>query len=249
MAAQLEDECIGLLVQLGRPEDALERASRLADLHEASGTAHSLVWVRAVELATRVDRGESGAETGRVDWLVDTARKVSAADVTVEVLASAAAAALATAPDRARMLLAELARTPGGRQSPSYARQLPAMLRTALATRDAELAQRLVDGIDSRYPLNGHALCAARAQLAEHSGEHARAETLYAEAAARWQTFGNVPERAYALLGRGRCLLALDDSHAEVPLRQAQELFDSMGYKPALAETDRLLQQATAPSA
>ena len=169
--------------------------------------------------------------------------------MTVEVLASVAAAALATAPDRARLLLAELEQTPAAQKSPTYARQLALMMRTALATGDAELAQRLADGIDARYPLNEHALCAARAQLAEHGGDHARAETLYAEAAARWQTFGNVPERGYALLGHGRCLLALDDSHAEVPLRQAQELFSSMGYKPTVGEADQLLQQATALSA
>jgi hypothetical protein len=123
------------------------------------------------------------------------------------------------------------------------------MLRTALATRDDALAQRLTEGIDARYPLNEHALCAARAQLAEHGGDHAKAETLYAEAAERWQTFGNVPERAYALLGHGRSLLALGNPGAEVPLTQARELFDSMGYKPALAESDQLLQQANALTA
>ena len=51
--------------------------------------------------------------------------------------------------------------------------------------------------------------------------------------------FGNVPERAYALLGQGRCLLALGDPAAEQPLREAAELFSSMGYRPALAETKR----------
>ena len=65
--------------------------------------------------------------------------------------------------------------------------------------------------------------------------------TLYAEAAERWRAFGNVPERAYALLGQGRCLAALGDPEAEGPLREAHELFASMGYKPALAETEALL--------
>ena len=44
----------------------------------------------------------------------------------------------------------------------------------------------------------------------KHAGDHADAAALYGEAAARWQQFGNVPEHAYALLGQGRCLLALD---------------------------------------
>ena len=83
------------------------------------------------------------------------------------------------------------------------------MLRTALAAGDPDLAKRLTDGLEPRYPLREHALCAARAQLAEHAGDHADAATLYAEAAARWQQFGNVREHAYALLGQGRCLVAL----------------------------------------
>ena len=120
------------------------------------------------------------------------------------------------------------------------------MLRTALAVGDPALAKRLADGLEARYPLDEHALCAARAQLAEHAGDHVDAATLYAEAAARWQEFGFVPERAYALLGQGRCLLALGLPGAEQPLRQARDLFAAMGYKPALAETEALLEQTVA---
>jgi hypothetical protein len=87
--------------------------------------------------------------------------------------------------------------------------------------------------------------------VAEDAGEHAEAAALYAEAAERWKEFGNVPERAYALLGYGRCLLALGTPDAEKPLREAQELFASMGYQPALAETEALLGEgegaATSP--
>jgi hypothetical protein len=246
MAAQFEDECPGLLVQLGRPAEALDRANRLGHLHEAGGIAHSLVWVRAVELATRVARGEPGPASGLVDWLVETARTISAADVTVEVLAAASTASLATAPDRARTLLAELERTPGGRRSPGYARQLAPMLRTALAAGDRELAERLAEGLEPLFPLHEHALCAARAQLAENARDHTGAATLYAEAASGWQEFGNVPERAYALLGQGRCLVAVGKSGADTPLSEARELFASMGYKPALAETEAQLANSLA---
>ena len=77
-----------------------------------------------------------------------------------------------------------------------------------------ELADRLVDGVEPRTPLAEHALCACRAQLAEAAGDHAEAAALYAEAAERWREFGNVPERAYALLGQGRCLAALGQPEA-----------------------------------
>jgi hypothetical protein len=89
-------------------------------------------------------------------------------------------------------------------------------------------------------------LATSRAQLAEAAGEHADAARLYHEAAERWHQFGNVPERAYALLGQGRCLSALNDPAVEAPLREARELFASMGYKPALAETEAHLAEGEA---
>jgi tetratricopeptide repeat protein len=104
----------------------------------------------------------------------------------------------------------------------------------------------LVGGVESRTPLVAHALCACRAQLAEAAGEYAEGVALYTEAAERWREFGNVPERAYALLGQGRCLATLGKPEAEEPLREARELFASMGYKPALAETEALLGEGEA---
>jgi hypothetical protein len=92
--------------------------------------------------------------------------------------------------------------------------------------------------------LDEHALCASRAQLAEHAGELEEAAALYAEAAGRWLESGNVPERAYALLGQGRCLRALGRPGAEEPLLEARELLASMGYVPALGEVDGLLGSA-----
>ncbi len=208
---------------------------------------HSLLELRAGELASRVARGERPGRA-EVDWLIQVARTIGAADVSAFALASASAALASHTPERTCSLLAELEQAAGTRESPYYARHLPAMLRTALAAGDAELAKRLADGLKLRYPLDEHALCAARAQLAEHDGDHAEAASRYAEAAARWQEFGNVPERAYALLGQGRCLRALGKTDAEEPLRQARDLFASMGYKPALAETEVLLEQTATPA-
>ena len=247
-AALCDSNCPGLLVELGRPEEALERAARLAALTEASGDTHSLVEVRAVELAIRLARGEecTRAET---EWLVRTSRTSGSADVTMVTLVAAAAGLVSQAPADALALLATVEQLGRGRETTYYARQLPTMLRVALAAGDSALGERLTAALEARYPLDEHALGTARAQLAEHAGELADAAALYADAAARWQQFGNVPERAYALLGRGRCLLALGEGSAEEPLRVARDLFASMGYKPALAETAALLEQTTAAPA
>jgi hypothetical protein len=148
--------------------------------------------------------------------------------------------------EHARTLLDELGQVAVIRDDPTYARYLPELVRCACGLSDVALARRLVDGVEPRTPLQGHALCAARAALAEAAGDLGEATSGYAEAAARWREFGNVPERAAALLGHGRGLVALGRREAEEPLRDARELFRSMGYRPALEECEALLGQAAA---
>ena len=148
--------------------------------------------------------------------------------------------------DAAPAAAGELEQVAGTRADTYYASALPLLMRTTLALGEMELATRLLDGVEPRTPLSEHALAACQAQLAEAAGEHGRAAAVYAKAAGRWREVGNLPERAYALLGQGRCLAALAKPEAAEPLREAQTLFASIEYRPALAETEAQLGQATA---
>jgi class 3 adenylate cyclase len=249
-ATFLESNCPLPVAELGRTDEALERARTVALALESSQGRHGLVEPRAVELTLRLAQGERPT-VGEAEWLAETARAVGAADVIAFSLSPAAAALLIDAPDRACALLTELHGTPGTHETPYYARMLPGMVRTALAADDPALAETLVDALEPHYPLDEHALCSARAELAEHGRDHATAAILYAEAADCWQEFGNVPERAYALLGHARCLLALGDPGAERPLYEARELFESIGYRLALDEAEALVlvqRRSTEPS-
>ncbi len=106
-----------------------------------------------------------------------------------------------------------------------------------------------MDGVQPLTPYNEHALAAVNAALAENQGDLQAAADGYADAAHRWQAFGVVPEQAFALLGQGRTLTALGRTNEATPvLRQAREIFQTLQAAPALAETDQLLQQATALS-
>ncbi|MGZ4407505.1 MAG: hypothetical protein ACXVY6_01780, partial [Gaiellaceae bacterium] len=246
VAAHLESNCPLQLQELGRSDEALERIARCAVTLEAHGLTHPLIEPRAVELALRLARGEQGLGD-EAEWLIETGRKAGSVDALSTAFASAAAAlAGGEAQQEAAALLSELEQTPGTTGTVYYARHLPAMIRTALGIGDIGLAERLAGRLEAHYPVDEHGLCAARAEVAEALGDSGRAASLYAEAAQRWQEFGNVPERAYALLGQGRCLRALGEPAAEQPLREARKLFQSIGYKPALAETDALLNQVQA---
>ena len=122
---------------------------------------------------------------------------------------------------------------------------LPEIVRCALAVSAHELAHRLVNGTEPRAPLFEHTLRTTQALLTEASGDHASAADLYGDAARRWHEFENAPERAYALLGYGRCLLALKRPIAGATLREARDQFASIGYKLALTETDTLIAETS----
>jgi hypothetical protein len=123
------------------------------------------------------------------------------------------------------------------------------MVRTALGIGEPALAERLVAGLEPRYPYAEHALVAANASLTDARGDLQTAAIAYADAADRWERFGVVPEQAFALLGQGRCLLGLARPTEAAPILQhAREIFERLGATPALAETDALLQEGTAIS-
>jgi hypothetical protein len=98
------------------------------------------------------------------------------------------------------------ARCSADRESPH---SIEGAVRTALAAGDPDVAARLAERVEPIYPLHEHALATARALLREHDGSHAEAAELFAEAAERSARFEMPWEEAQALLGRGRCLLAL----------------------------------------
>jgi hypothetical protein len=228
--------------------EAAARAAHLAPVLESSGDTHDLIEVRAAELMIRTERGEQGPRS-EVDWIVSSAQKLAVSDTFVYALTAAAAALAQDAPERSHDLIVELERIPGPARIPTTRGSCQPCSGQRLPSAHRALADRLVDRLEPHYPLNEHALVSARAQLAEHAGDHAEAEILYAEAASRWREFGNVPERAHALMGQGRCLLALGRLGAQRPLGEARDLFASMSYKPALADANALLEQTAAASA
>jgi class 3 adenylate cyclase len=244
-ASHAEANCPGLEAELGRTADALKRAARLAADAEVRGDDATLIELRAVELTTSVAVGQVESPLRTATQLAEMARSSGAADEFVVGLAAATAGSAAEAPGETRKLLRELADAPGIREGTYYARHLPGIVRTALNIGDGDLANRLADGLGNRYPLDDNVRFTVLALLAEHSGAHAEAARLYADAAQGWQQFGNLPEQAHALLSHGRCLVALR-TDADEPLLQALSLFTTMRYAPARAETDALLSTGRA---
>ncbi len=115
----------------------------------------------------------------------------------------------------------------------------PEAMRIALWSGDEDLAERLAKAFDGPLPLSQHVHAAAEALLFADDGRQEAAALAFADAASRWREFGVPYEEGQALLGQGRCLMALDrDSEAAEPLVAAREIFARLGAKPALAETE-----------
>jgi class 3 adenylate cyclase/tetratricopeptide (TPR) repeat protein len=236
------------LAACGRSEDALLDAQRLGERADAAGLAGWLIDARSMQLALLCKRGE-GADAAIAAQLGATAREAGEPQLIAIAFAAVAQLMLAGGHnEQAKALLEELERTSGTRDDAYYAAALPQLVRFALALSDQALASRLIAGVEPRTPLQQHALAACRAALAEVAGDHPAAAVAYAEAATRWRQFGDVAELAYALLGQGRCLVALGTLGSDSPLSEARELFAAMGYAPDVNETDSLLRQATAPT-
>ena len=232
------------LAQLGQTEQALNEAGPLAERLEAAGDIY-FTEPRAMQLRLLTQRG-AHEHAPATDELVTAARKTGDPQDYADTFSAATQLLLAQGqPQQALALLTELEQVPDTRADLYYSYVLPELVRTALALEQPDLANQLLDGVEPHTPLQERALCACRAQLTEAADDHGRAADLYREAAERWLQFGNVPERAYALLGRGRCLTALGQP-ADQPLREARDLFQSMGYKPALSQAEALLEQTPA---
>jgi urease accessory protein UreF len=144
--------------------------------------------------------------------------------------------------DTAVGLLGELATRPISMDWPEDAFTYPHGVRAALWLGEVQLAERLLNAIEPTRLLNEHVLVTGSALLAEARGELKPAANEFGEAAERWHDFGVPYEEAQALLGQGRCLVALGRApEAAAPLAAAREIFARLGARPALEETDAVL--------
>ncbi len=126
--------------------------------------------------------------------------------------------------------------------------RFPDGVRVALATGGLDLAERLVAGAVARTSIAEHALWSVSALMKEAREEWAAAADDFAAAADGWAGFEVPYEEARALLGRGRCLLALGRTNeAAASLGMAEAIFGRLGAATALAET-RSVRGQTSPA-
>lgn len=238
---------LAFLEELGRWDEVIELGPGLEERAQAAGSIWDLLIIRGTLLLVRTHRGELSEAARLKDLVVPAAKEMRLPEVCVLGFGAAAATSSAIGrSDLALELLEEFECTPWARSAWYYPVGLPGAVRIALAAGDLALATRLGEGVEPLYALQEHSIFAIRALFAEYEGDPGAAANLFADAAARWQALGFLWEHAQALLGSGRCLIALGKPGASEPLRDARGIFARLDAKPALAATDALLERATA---
>jgi tetratricopeptide (TPR) repeat protein len=123
---------------------------------------------------------------------------------------------------------------------------LPEISRVCAQIGQLGTLERLVDASAGLDPRLDRFVSTCGAILAEAQGDHDRAAALYERAAQGWKDHSGVVERAHALLGLGRCRLAVGRAaEAEPALRESRAIFAKLGASRLVAETDELLASAT----
>jgi hypothetical protein len=216
--------------------EALETALRQA---EDNWSLFTMQTCQAVVLAARGEPEEANKSLG---WLLER----GAASEAAWVPARALLAAIIVDSELGRsQTVCQLLRDLRQHNISDYVYLCPALIRAALNAGDRDLATDLARDIEPVSPMREHIQTTCQALLAEARGEHEAAVAGFADAAARWHEFGVPYEEAQALLGQGRCLVALDRAPEAAPvLEQAREIFERLKAKPALAESDALLARA-----
>jgi class 3 adenylate cyclase/tetratricopeptide (TPR) repeat protein len=247
----LENNTLDGLFETGRLDEVLQVADDLVARFEASGDARHVEGVRGAQVRVWALRGPEPHVADVCDRLESASRGTEDSWGAFDTVGPAALARAALGQkEAAATLLAELAAGPGNDPgNPNFTASLPSMVRTALMLGEQDLALRFVEGFEPLNPYAQHSLVTANAALSEARGDLQAATDAYADAADRWERFGIVPEEAFAVLGQGRCLVGLSRSAEAAPvLQHAREMFERLRAAPALAETDGLLEQATALS-
>jgi class 3 adenylate cyclase/tetratricopeptide (TPR) repeat protein len=238
------------LVDAGAHDEALRELADAIRRNEALGQTQAVALWRLLETRIRVLRGEVFIAA---EWLDEVERTMRLADLQGVLMClthvSCARAEMGQT-SAALAMLEEVAEREDLTADPSFPMALPVLARTAVTVGALDLGEQLVAGVRARTPLDQHSVVAARAAFVEARGDSAAAADLYLDAADRWAGFGIPVEEAYALLGAGRCLVALGRTEqAAVPLERARSLWSSLKAAPLLAETDTLLERTVSLSA
>jgi tetratricopeptide (TPR) repeat protein len=229
------------LLDLGRWDEAVAGADALIGWEREHGGQYMALMAVQVKARVLLWRGRPDAARGLAGAFLPRAREIDDLQLLVPALTVAAAAEQAAGDQAAaEALVEELRRVVGDRGGGGWylGQQLADLVRVCVAVGRRAAAEELAGQANGGVARNRHGLATARAVLAEAGGDLDEAAAGYERAAAGWAGYGHRLERALALLGAGRCLLALGRPEGRARLEAAGEQIAGLGAGPLRAEAE-----------
>jgi class 3 adenylate cyclase/tetratricopeptide (TPR) repeat protein len=229
------------LLDLGRWDEAVDTADALIAWERDHGGEYLSEMASQVKARVLLWRGELQAARTLARAFLPRAREIDDLQLLVPALATAAAVEQAAGEHAAaRALVEEVQRVVGDRGGGRWylGQHVAELVRVCVAVGQRATAEALAAQAHDGVARSRHGLLAARAALAEADGAREEAAQRYEEAAACWAGYGHQLERARALLGAGRCLVALGRPEGRVRLQSARTLLATLNAERLLAEAD-----------
>ena len=232
------------LYALGRWDEVLRVADGLLSEEGQAGTSNQLPGLVLPEVARILAyQGRPKEARALIDPFLPRAREIRDPQILVRSLVAGAVAALGSGDrEEALALMHELVTMPSSWDLRYWA--LPEGARILIEAGDIVTARRLVIG-DGTEPMMASArnnLDYGRAAILEADGRHVDALPLYRAAADWYHGRASIYPEARALVGAGRCELALGQTaKAQVDLRAAAETFERLGATVLRHEVDAVL--------
>jgi class 3 adenylate cyclase/tetratricopeptide (TPR) repeat protein len=240
-------QALWLLFELGEWEQLLNSADELIAWDRLHGGSYFGVWALTARAQILALRGQLGEATELEGEYLPRAREIGDPQILTPALAVAAATERAVGDRAATLALVEEFDQVSRERGDFRALYLQQVARECAAIGAIDLLRTLLEDNASVAAHHRWCVLTTEAVLAEAEARLEQALDLYAEAAEGWREFGHVPERGHAYLGAGRCLLGLArPTEATTELREARRAFQGLGAGPLVAETDALLERATA---
>jgi class 3 adenylate cyclase/tetratricopeptide (TPR) repeat protein len=238
----MKGQMLWLLFDAGEWEELLAVADELISWERANGRSYFGVMALSYKAQVLARQGAADDAAALRDEFLPRARDIDDAQILVPALAIGALIDEVRGQSAGALSLIEEFGEATHDHLPYRANHIADAVRICLAHGRVAFASELLQHVPVALPRHTYARLTAEAVVAEFEGDREEATARYVEAADGWKDYGFVLERGLALLGAGRCFVAIGRyDEATSPLQLAHELFAGVGAEPLLHESDALL--------
>jgi class 3 adenylate cyclase/tetratricopeptide (TPR) repeat protein len=217
-------ELVWMLFDLGEWDELIEIADERIAWAREGGRFQTTTMVHTYKAIVLALRGRLAEAAALREEFLPQAREAADPQVLVPALTAAALIEEASGNLPAALeLVVEVELATRDRADWTRLLHAPICLRISVAADAVSVGEQLLDRPNARGARLEPALVAGRAIVAEARGEIDEAETLYADAAKRWEKYEFPFEQAHALLGHWRC------TGDETSLGDGRAIFERLG--------------------